>query len=65
MTVLYRKAELKSFIGDDFLSPASCQYTGSLSITFQQTAMLDQPAQEIIVAQNSSEQQQQTIVTIA
>jgi len=64
MTMLYCKPDLKSFIGDDFLSLASCQYTGSLDITFQQTAMLDQPAQELYLAENSG-QQQQTIVTLA
>ncbi len=45
--MFYIKPVLKSNIEEDFLAVASCQYTGSLQITFRQTAMLNRPAMEL------------------
>lgn len=45
--MVYKKPELKSFSEEDFLIVPVCQYTGSLNITFQQTAMLNNSAMEL------------------
>lgn len=45
--MIYKKPEIKSYSEEDFLIVPTCQYTGSLNITFRQTAMLNRPAMEL------------------